>query len=204
MQLDSFIKECHSGTPKCPACGAELVAREGAREPFYWECSLCGYKQNANDHPLVDGKVVCTRCGEPVEFALHGETAVWRCTKNPHHRIRIIRAHLLLPGMRELVPGQVLRKLDARLGVDGAERNERAGLFARELRPALQFSTSANAELAANTLRENGIKYDVSPVVTDGSVAYHEFVNLKLGGVLLSIDERDWVRGMRLIQESSD
>ena len=70
------------------------------------------------------------------------------------------------------------------------------------MKPSLQFKTREGADAAVDVLRRNGIRYDVSPIVANGSVTYPEFVNPKLGGVLLSVEDKDWERGMRLIWES--
>jgi hypothetical protein len=72
------------------------------------------------------------------------------------------------------------------------------------VKPSLQFQTREQAELAAAALRKNGIRYDVADIKSDGSVTYPEFVNLKFGGVVLSIEDADWERGMKVMWDANE
>jgi hypothetical protein len=71
------------------------------------------------------------------------------------------------------------------------------------MKPSLQFDTREHAEQAAAVLRESGIKYEISPILSDGGQTYPEFVNFKAGGFLLSIEEARWEEGMKKIWESN-
>ena len=48
------------------------------------------------------------------EFRWPNEEPFWRCTVNHRHRQPLVRSHLRLPKMRELIPPKDLKKLDKR------------------------------------------------------------------------------------------
>ena len=119
LRLDDLIREYDDGTPKCPICGAEVVASEGRDKPFYWRCVQNDCYTRDIDKPPLEGAVVrCARCGGEVECGQWGRNAAWRCLRNRRHHQKVARTHLLLPKMRAIVPRQELRKLDKRFGID--------------------------------------------------------------------------------------
>ena len=112
------------GTPlsTCPICGAEIVAAEGADQPYYWRCVKDHCYTRGIDQPYpLDGVLTCVACNAPVEFGYWGDYPHWRCTANNRHRQRIFRSHLRLPKMAALIPQRELRKVHRILGIDDLE-----------------------------------------------------------------------------------
>lgn len=111
--LKELLAGYEGGRPTCPICGNEIVASEGAENPFYWTCveEDC-YSRGVDQPPLTDGLIVCANpnCGGPVEYGEWGGKPMWRCRDNPRHRQRIARTHLCLPKMRELIPNGELKR----------------------------------------------------------------------------------------------
>ena len=70
------------------------------------------------------------------------------------------------------------------------------------MKPSLQFDTREHAEQAATVLRKSGIKYEILPILSDGGQTYPDFINVRVGGFLLSIEEARWEEGMTKIWES--
>ena len=112
------------GTPEsqCPICGAEIIAAEGADQPFYWRCTndKCYTRSIEQPYPF-DGVLTCGACNSSVSFGYWGDKPHWRCTTNNRHRQRIFRSHLRLPKMASLVPRSELKKLCKLLGIDNFE-----------------------------------------------------------------------------------
>jgi hypothetical protein len=123
--LEKLLAPYGEAPPTCPICGKEVVASEGAKDPFYWTCveEDC-YSRSVDQPPLTDGQIVCANenCAGPVEYGQWGGKPVWRCKNNPRHRQRIWRAHLRLPKMRELVPKRELKRLEKVLSTARASR----------------------------------------------------------------------------------
>jgi hypothetical protein len=120
LRLEALIA-VHEGTaPTCPVCGGELVAAEArGGDPFYWRCATTDCYSRSIDQPAPqDGLLPCASCGGALEFRQMNSGPHWRCTANNRHRQRVIRPHLRLPRMRELIPrdelAEVERELDAR------------------------------------------------------------------------------------------
>lgn len=134
--LEELLAGYGGGRPTCPICGNEVVASEGAEDPFYWTCveEDC-YSRGVDQPPLTDGLIVCANCGGPVEYGEWGGKPMWRCSDNPRHRQRIARTHLRLPKMRELVPKRELQRWEGPLGAKVArsrrreDRNQQQTLF---------------------------------------------------------------------------
>jgi hypothetical protein len=113
LKLEDLVGAITAGETVCPICGSELIADEGRDEPFYWSCTEVDCFSRSIGRPMpVDGRIVCSNCGAPVEFGQWGQQPAWRCTVNSRHRQRIARSHLKLPRMRELIPPKELRKLE--------------------------------------------------------------------------------------------
>ena len=123
LRTSYLLKAYDQAELLCPICEDEIVAAEGADEPFYWRCAQedC-YKRDMERPFLRGGTVVCSRCSSPVEFGEWGGKPHWRCLENRHHRQPIARTHLKLRKMRELIPKRELRKLDRAFGLDGEVR----------------------------------------------------------------------------------
>lgn len=113
LLLDQLLAGYEDGNPICPICGSEVVASEGADDPFYWTCveEDC-YSRSVDQPPLREGVIVCANCGGPVEFGEWGGKPVWRCKNNARHRQRIARTHVRLPKMRQLIPKRQLKKFE--------------------------------------------------------------------------------------------
>jgi hypothetical protein len=127
LRLDDLLAAYRADQTRCPYCGGEVVASEGANEPFYWRCveDRC-FTRSIGDPMPVDGRVVCHSCGGQLEFRWPNRDPFWRCADNHRHRQPVARTHLRLPKMRELIPKAELRKLDRRFDVaneGGSRRN---------------------------------------------------------------------------------
>lgn len=122
LRLDDLLAPYTNEETACPYCGNEVVAAEGAGEPFYWRCVVdhC-FSRSIGDPMPVDGRVICRVCGGGLEFRWPNDRPFWRCTTNHRHRQLLARGHLRLPRMRQLVPNAELRKLSKRLGIDLTE-----------------------------------------------------------------------------------
>jgi hypothetical protein len=120
LRLSDLVGEYEEGTPTCPVCGKELIACEGRDDPFYWRCidhnNGCFYTRSIDQPPLKDGIIKC-RCGSDVEYGEWGGKPAWRCTTNRHHHQPIVRTHLFLLKMREMIPPKKRSKLDKLFGV---------------------------------------------------------------------------------------
>ena len=113
LRLNELLKEYDTGEPSCPYCGSEVVASEGRDKPFYWSCIEKGcYTRDIDQPPLKGGVISCPKCGGKVEYGEWAEKPSWRCIENRHHHQQIVRAHILLPEMRSLIPKKEIRKLD--------------------------------------------------------------------------------------------
>ena len=123
LKLDLLIA-AHEGTsPTCPVCGGELVAAEArGGDPFYWRCTTTDCYSRSIDQPAPqDGLLPCASCGGALEFRQMPSGPHWRCTANNRHRQRVIRSHLRLPRMRELIPRRELAQIERDLGGGGEQ-----------------------------------------------------------------------------------
>jgi hypothetical protein len=115
LRLDDLLGPYRNNETTCPYCDSEVVAAEGAREPFYWRCVVDGcFSRSIGDPMPVDGRVICRTCGGALEFRWPNEDPFWRCTVNHRHRQPLVRSHLRLPKMRELLSAKDLKRLDRR------------------------------------------------------------------------------------------
>ncbi|MGB7061935.1 MAG: AAA domain-containing protein [Candidatus Zixiibacteriota bacterium] len=109
------------GTPlsACPICASEIVAAEGAAQPYYWRCVRNNCYTRGIDQPYpFDGVLKCAACNSPVEFGYWGHRPHWRCKANNRHRQRIFRSHLRLPKMLALIPKHEIREVCKLFGID--------------------------------------------------------------------------------------
>jgi hypothetical protein len=97
---------------KCPICGAEMIAAEGADQPYYWRCINNECFTRGIDQPYpYNGILTCNNCNSPVEYGYWGNYPHWRCKSNNRHRQKIFKSHLRLPKMAALVPRGERKKL---------------------------------------------------------------------------------------------
>jgi len=120
--LEELIEPNQTEQALCPACHEPLEASEGRDEPFYWRCSAaeCGYKQDAGEPILAEGPITCSICGIPMEYGSRGDRPVWKCPRDARHWKGLVRAHLLLPAVRDKIPARDRRELDRRFHIGEA------------------------------------------------------------------------------------
>ncbi len=109
------------GTPesKCPICGEEMIAAEGADQPYYWRCTSEKCYTRGIDQPYpFDGVITCGNCNSTVEYGYWGDYPHWRCTANNKHRQKIFKSHLRLSKMASIVPKDQRKKLCSKLEID--------------------------------------------------------------------------------------
>jgi len=119
LRLQELFGVQDSPESQCPICGAEIIAAEGADQPFYWRCTNDECYTRSIDQPYpFDGVLSCAACNSTVEFGYWGDYPHWRCTANKRHRQRIFKSHLRLPKMASLVPRRERKKLCKLLRID--------------------------------------------------------------------------------------
>jgi hypothetical protein len=125
LRLDALLAAHPGEPPSCPICGSELVAAEArGGDPFYWRCAVDDCYTRGIDQPAPeDGRIVCARCGGPVEYRELPSGHYWRCTVDHRHRQRLIASHLRLPRMRELFRPRELARLERALGAREQQLN---------------------------------------------------------------------------------
>ena len=120
LRLNEFISVQGSAESKCPICGSEMVAAEGAKEPYYWRCVNGDCYTRGIDQPYpFDGMLRCDArdCDAPLEFGYWADYPHWRCTANRHHHQKMYKSHLRLRKMAELIPKSEQRKVYRILGI---------------------------------------------------------------------------------------
>jgi hypothetical protein len=122
LRLDELLAVSGTNACMCPICGSELMAAEGADQPYYWRCVNDDCYARSIDQPYPsDGVLSCHRCGEPVEFGYWGESPCWRCTSNSRHRQKVFKSHLRLPKMAGLIPTSERRKVCQIFGISSTD-----------------------------------------------------------------------------------
>jgi len=112
LRLNELISVCGAPEGTCPICGDEMIAAEGADQPYYWRCVNDECFTRGIDQPYpFDGVLTCGNCNSSVEYGYWGDYPHWRCTSNKRHRQKIFKSHLRLPKMAALVPHSERRKL---------------------------------------------------------------------------------------------
>lgn len=122
LRLDELISIHGEPESKCPICGAEMIAAEGADQPYYWRCvsDECFTRGIDQSYPR-DGVLTCGNCNSPVQFGYWGDCPHWRCTSNNRHRQKIFKSHLRLPKMAELVPHSERKALCEWFNIDSLD-----------------------------------------------------------------------------------
>ncbi|NLB66809.1 MAG: AAA family ATPase [Lentisphaerae bacterium] len=105
LRLHELISAHGKPDGVCPICGGEMIAAEGADQPYYWRCvnNQCFTRAVDQPHP-IDGVLKCSNCNSTVKFGYWGDYPHWRCVSNNRHRQKIFKSHLKLPKMAALVP----------------------------------------------------------------------------------------------------
>lgn len=112
LRLQELLSVPGNPESECPICGAEMVASEGANQPYYWRCVNEECYTRGIDQPYpFDGVLGCGVCNGTVEFFYRGNHPVWRCTENKRHWQKIFKSHLRLPKMVSLIPKKERQKL---------------------------------------------------------------------------------------------
>jgi len=112
LRLYDLLREYEDGNPTCPICKSEVVASEGLVDPFFWRCVVDDCYTRSIDQPSIkSGIITCNNCGGKVKYGDWGGEPHWRCIENKMHRQKVARNHLMLPGMREIIPKRELNKL---------------------------------------------------------------------------------------------
>lgn len=121
LRLQEFLAVKNNAESKCPICGSEMIAAEGADQPYYWRCVNDDCYSRSIDQPYpFDGVLSCgaVGCKAPVEFGYWGDYPHWRCTVNSRHRQKVFKSHLRLPKMAVLIPERERRKACKMFGFD--------------------------------------------------------------------------------------
>ena len=119
LRLQELLAAQGTAESKCPICGAEMIAAEGANEPYYWSCTNEKCYTRSIDQPYpFEGVLTCGNCNSSVEYGFWGDYPHWRCTANSKHRQKIFKSHLRLPKMAALVPKNERKKLCRLLQID--------------------------------------------------------------------------------------
>ncbi len=161
LRVNELLEPFDAEEARCPVCSEELVASEGNDEPFFWRCITpdC-HSRSIGDPAPKDGRIVCRNCGEAVEFMDMPSGPHWRCVENKRHRQRVVRNHLKLPKMREIVAQRNLKKLDRSFGLDGSDKN---GKSKQPARKATQLQGDTEDEARTVTAVELARRLGVDP-----------------------------------------
>lgn len=112
LRLQELLAAHGKPEGQCPICGKEMIAAEGADQPYYWRCVNDECFTRGVDQPYpFDGVLTCGSCNSDVEYGYWGDYPHWRCKSNNRHRQKIFKSHLRLPKMAALVPRGERRKL---------------------------------------------------------------------------------------------
>lgn len=112
LRLQELLAAHGKPEGECPICGGEMIAAEGADQPYYWRCVNEECFTRGVDQPYpFDGVLTCGSCDSSVEYGYWGDYPHWRCKANNRHRQKIFKSHLRLPKMAALVPRRERRKL---------------------------------------------------------------------------------------------
>ncbi len=112
LRLQELLAAHGKPEGQCPICGEEMIAAEGADQPYYWRCINDECFTRGVDQPYpFDGILTCGRCNSGVEYGDWGDYPHWRCKSNNRHRQKIFKSHLRLPKMAALVPRGERKKL---------------------------------------------------------------------------------------------
>ncbi len=119
LRLQELLSAHGKPEGTCPICGDEMIAAEGADQPYYWRCVNDECFTRGVDQPYpFDGVLTCCNCNSSIKYGYWGDYPHWRCTSNNRHRQKIFKSHLRLPKMAALVPRGERRKLCELLNID--------------------------------------------------------------------------------------
>lgn len=119
LRLQELLAAHGKPEGQCPICGEEMIATEGADQPFYWRCVNDDCFTRGIDQPYpFDGVLTCVNCNSAVEYGYWGDYPHWRCTSNNRHRQKIFKSHLRLPKMAALVPRGEQKRLCTLLNIE--------------------------------------------------------------------------------------
>lgn len=122
LRLEELIVVPGNPESSCPICGSEMIASEGADQPYYWRCVNDECYTRSIDQPYpFNGVLTCSACNSPVKFGYWGGYPHWRCTSNSRHRQKIFKSHLRLPKMASLIPHRERHKVCKLLHIDSLE-----------------------------------------------------------------------------------
>lgn len=123
LRLQELLELQNKPESKCPICGEEMIAAEGADEPYYWRCINDECFTRGIDQPYpFNGVLNCANCNAPVEYGYWGDYPHWRCKENSRHRQKIFKSHLRLPKMAAMVPKCEQEKLCNLLKIDDFDK----------------------------------------------------------------------------------
>lgn len=122
LRLQELLAAHGNPEGQCPICGEEMIAAEGADQPYYWRCVNDECFTRGVDQPYpFDGVLTCGICNSGVEYGYWGNYPHWRCMSNNRHRQKIFKSHLRLPKMVALVPLGERRKLCKLLNIESID-----------------------------------------------------------------------------------
>ncbi len=111
LRMEDLVGIINTSGESCPICNGEMIAVEGADDPYYWECIKgrnCYSRSIDRPHP-VDGVFLCHKCSAPYKYHFTNNKPIWRCTSNNRHHMKMFASHLKLPKMLALIPKNELK-----------------------------------------------------------------------------------------------
>jgi len=119
LRLQELLSVPGNPEAECPICGSNMIAAEGADQPYYWRCVNEGCYSRSIDQPYpFDGVLTCGTCNGQMDFGYWGDYPHWRCIENSRHRQKIFKSHLRLPKMADRIPKRERRKVCRLLGIE--------------------------------------------------------------------------------------
>lgn len=184
LRLEELLSVQEKPESRCPICGSEMIAAEGADEPYYWRCVKDDCYTRSIDQPYpLDGMLTCASCNAPVQFGDWGDYPHWRCSSNTRHRQKVFKSHLRLPKMAALVPKSERKKVCKILGIDNFESfvdnahqrvssNAQISLFETEpvisIKPgSLDIAKSKKGQTPETSIIPGSVTHSAKPIILD-------------------------------------